>query len=293
MLGRPYSSDKGFLVAPVLSTPSIHTTVNSAIETNASDPLFTNTLSEEQLSKAANYWAKVAMMEHASVASFSRFSLELMSVGASPELLALAHQAALDEVRHTQISLNIANEFSSTTFTPGAFPISSKAADFAFGDMEKIASAAALEACIEETLAAAVVLYQAEHMGDSNHKALLRAVALDEASHAAFAWRAVKWMASTSPAVHSAVSAVFSERAKQYEVVPEAASVPSLEHLGLLDQGTIAKVQYDAWHQVVVPAAVSLGFLPSGGSRASAGDAQPVADVIAHALMSCNQTPVA
>lgn len=277
-----------------MTTPSIPTIVDlSFTETNASDPLFANVLSEEQRSQAANYWARVAMMEHASVASFSRFSLELMSVGAPPELLALAHQAALDEVRHTQISLDIANQFSSTTFTPGPFPISSKAADFAFGDMEKIASAAALEACIEETLSAVVVLYQAEHMGDANHKTALRAVALDEASHAAFAWRAVQWMASTSRAVHAAVSAVFSERAKQHEVAPEIASVPSLEHLGLLDEGTMAKIQHNAWHQVVVPAAVSLGFLPSGIAQSSVGDAQPVADVISRALMACKQTPVA
>jgi len=283
-------------VAPVLSTPSIYTTADSSVEmgVNASDTLFANAMSDEQRTKAANYWAKVAMMEHASVASFSRFSLELMSVGASPELLALAHQAALDEVRHTQISLDIANQFSSINFTPGAFPISNKAADFAFGDMEKIATAAALEACIEETLAAAVVLYQAEHMGDSNHKVLLRNVALDEAKHAAFAWRAVQWMASTSPVVHAAVAAVFSERAKQYQSTPETASVPALEHLGLLDQGTVIKVQHTAWHQVVAPAAVSLGFLTSSSAAETTfGNFQVVADVISHALLSCNQAPTA
>lgn len=282
-------------MAPVLSIPSVHRTASSpSSEANVSDPLFAEVLSEEQRSKAAGYWAKVAMMEHASVASFSRFSLELMSVGASPELLALAHQAALDEVRHTQISLDIANQFSMTTFTPGAFPISNKAADFAFGDMEKIASAAALEACIEETLAAAVVLYQAEHMGDVRQQILLRAVALDEANHAAFAWRAVQWMASTSPDVHAAISAIFSNRAREYEVASETSSISKLQHLGLLDQGTVAKIQYGAWHQVVVPAAVSLGFLPLGDTVYSvAKDARSVADVISHALTSCNQTPVA
>lgn len=267
------------------------TTVSAAASTNMSDPLFSNMLSEEALNKAAKYWAKVAMMEHASVASFSRFSLELMSVGASPELLALAHQAALDEVRHTQISLDIANQFTSTTFTPGAFPLSNKVADFAFGDMEKIATSAALEACIEETLAAAVVLYQADHMGDTNHKTLLRGVAMDEANHAAFAWRAVQWMASTSPAVHSAVSAVFSARAESYASAPEAVSIPTLERIGLLDQGTMAKLQHAAWHQVVVPTAAALGFLPAADSEK--GQATPIADVIARSLASCNQAPIA
>jgi len=280
------------LVAPVLSAPSIRTTTSSALPLNASDPLFENVLSEEERTKAAAYWAKVAMMEHASVASFSRFSLELMSVGAPTELLALAHQAALDEVRHTQISLGIANQFSSTTFTPGSFPISSQVADFAFGDMAKVATSAALEGCIEETLAAAVVFYQAEHMGDSNHKISLRAVAFDEASHAALAWRAVQWMTSTSSEVHAAVSAVFAEMAQQFKSTPEAFAVPTLQHLGLLDQGTMAKLQHGAWHQVVVPTAVSLGFLPLSNPQATTSHTEPVADAIARSLASC-KAPVA
>jgi len=277
-------------MAPILNKPSLYTTADSALPLNVSDPLFENVLSEEERTKAADYWAKVAMMEHASVASFSRFSLELMSVGASTELLTLAHQAALDEVRHTQISLGIANQLNSTTFTAGSFPISRKVVDSAFGDMEKIATAAALEGCIEETLAASIVFYQAEHMGDPNHKVLLRSVALDEANHAAFAWRAVQWMASTSPEVHAAVSAVFSERAQQYEATPQTSSVPTLQHVGLLDQGTMTKLQHAAWHQVVLPTAVALGFLPSSfDSQTTASNTAPVADAIARALASCQR----
>lgn len=276
-----------------MSSPSLQTITTAALPLNASDPLFENTYSEEQRTKAAQYWAKVAMMEHASVASFSRFSLELMSVGAPIELLALAHQAALDEVKHTQISLSIANQFNSASFAPGSFPISSKVVDSAFGNMKKIAMAAALEGCIEETLAAAIVFYQAEHFGD-NQKVALRSVALDEANHAAFAWRAVQWMASTSPEVHAAVSEVFVERAQRYESIPQPVAPSTLQRLGLLDQGMIANLQHAAWHQVVVPTAVSLGFLPSLEFQPTVSDnAAPVADAIARALVSCRQAPMA
>jgi len=262
-----------------LTSPSINVAVSPATSSNVSDPLFDHVLSAEQRTKAAEYWSRVAMMEHASVASFSRFSLELMSVGAPTELLKGAHEAALDEVRHTQISLEIANQFSASTFAAGSFPISSKAADFAFGDMEKIATAAALEGCIEETLAASIVLYQADHMADEHHKTLLHSVALDEARHAAFAWRAVQWMTSTSHSIHSAVSAVFIDRAVRYEMAPENASEPILQHLGLLDQGTVLKLQHAAWHQVVAPVAASLGFLKNQATATG-----PIADVI----LTCN-----
>ncbi|HVM69350.1 MAG TPA: hypothetical protein VM204_05885, partial [Gaiellaceae bacterium] len=45
------------------------------------------------------HWLREAAAEHASVASFSRFSLQLLAVGAPPDLLVAAHEAALDEAR--------------------------------------------------------------------------------------------------------------------------------------------------------------------------------------------------
>jgi hypothetical protein len=273
-----------------MNVPSINAEASAEVSNaNTTGSIFDAIIPEAQRAQAANYWAKLAMMEHASVASFSRFSLELMSIGAPTDLLALVHQAALDEVRHTQISLDMANHFSATTFAPGALPLSDKA-DFSFGNAEKIAAAAALEGCIEETIAASIALYQAENMADSYHRNLLRSVALDEASHAALAWRAVQWITNSSPETRKVVSEVFSARAERYASVPQGASEPTLQHLGLLDKGTMEKLQYNAWHEIVVPAAVSLGFLPK--TQASSGNGGQIADVIAHALTSCNQ-PVA
>lgn len=252
--------------------------VATAGYTNTSQSL----IPDEERVKAAEYWAKIAMMEHASVASFSRFSLELMSIGAPMDLLVGAHSAALDEVRHTQVSLDIANEFGTSTVSPGSFPISSKA-DFSFGDVEKIAVAAALEGCIEETLAASVVLYQAEQMENPKHKDVIRSVALDEANHAAFAWRVLKWIISSSPQVHDAVAAVFRNRAAQYESTPvsNTTEVSSLQRLGLLDKATTVKIQRTAWNEIVAPSAGLLGLLPRESHKLGTG---PIADVIRAAV---------
>lgn len=285
VLGRPFSLEKGgFLVAPVMSSPSITIEEVVAVPENAST--FEPIIPEADRNKAAQYWAKVAMMEHASVASFSRFSLELMSIGAPVDLLSGAHQAALDEVRHTQVSLDIANQFGSTNFTPGSFPISREAADFAFGDVEKIAEAAALEGCIEETLAAAVVFEQARVMQIPSLKAQIRSVGLDEANHAAFAWRAVQWMTSTFPQTQQVVAKVFADRAAKYKDTPDNTAPPNpsaLQHLGLLDSARVSAVQASAWRRVVVPAAVRLGFL-----EGSAAPLEPNAIVEALAGPACN-----
>ena len=46
----------------------------------------------------AQAWRLSGLAEHSSVAAFARAALELMAVGAPAELVADAHQAAIDEV---------------------------------------------------------------------------------------------------------------------------------------------------------------------------------------------------
>jgi hypothetical protein len=41
----------------------------------------------------AKHWTEVALMAHASIAAFARFSLDALSLGAPPELLDAAHAA--------------------------------------------------------------------------------------------------------------------------------------------------------------------------------------------------------
>lgn len=86
MRGRPYVDDAG--TAQVASFEPL------------GDAAVTN--------QAAEAWRKEASYEHASVASFSRASLELMAQGAPMELLERTHQAALDELEHTRLCLEVA-----------------------------------------------------------------------------------------------------------------------------------------------------------------------------------------
>ena len=56
-------------------------------------------LDEETRLALGAWWAEIAALEHASVASFARFTLQLLSLGAPPELLADVGQASADEIR--------------------------------------------------------------------------------------------------------------------------------------------------------------------------------------------------
>lgn len=142
------------------------------------------------LHPAALAWWHAARQEHASVASFSRAALELMALGAPLPLVSRMHEAAIDEVRHAAQSLAIAHRFDArvpTTFAP--LPA------LAPRDLDRATLAAVTldEAACPETFAAAVARAAADACDDDDIRAVLRAIADDEARHAALAWDIVAW----------------------------------------------------------------------------------------------------
>ena len=52
-------------------------------------------------------WLADALLEHASIASFSRFTLELMALGAPPSLVAASLAAGDDEIRHARACFSL------------------------------------------------------------------------------------------------------------------------------------------------------------------------------------------
>src|SRR4051812_39178148 len=78
----------------------------------------------ESLRRAlVEHWTRAAQMEHASVAAFSRFSLQLLAVGAPPSLLQDAHRAALDEITHAELCFSLATSYAGHGIGPGPLPV--------------------------------------------------------------------------------------------------------------------------------------------------------------------------
>ncbi|WP_437730592.1 ferritin-like domain-containing protein [Sorangium sp. So ce1335] len=165
-------------------------------------------LGQEARAALAEAWLRDALLEHASVASFSRFALEMMAVGAPAEMLDAAHEAARDEVRHAKLCFGLASAYAGEALEP---------APFAFGgavevtsDLPELAARAVREGCIGETLAAVQASAQLEHAADAAVRKVLATIADDEARHAELAWRFVAWALQTGgDAVRRAVSAAF------------------------------------------------------------------------------------
>ncbi|HWB74460.1 MAG TPA: hypothetical protein VG755_05885, partial [Nannocystaceae bacterium] len=142
---------------------------------------------DDDRARLAAHWRACAAMEHASVASFARFALQLTALGAPPDLLADTARAMLDEVEHARTMFALAAADGDVALGPGALPVAA-ALDEPM-DLVSVAAMVAREACIGETLAAVELAEAALHARAPERAALLRTIADDELRHAALGWR--------------------------------------------------------------------------------------------------------
>lgn len=182
-------------------------------------------------------WARAAADEHASVASFARHALELMALGAPAELLAEVARAMADEVRHAQLCARRAGvELAPLDAVAGidASP-------------ETVLRALVREACVNETIAAAIAA-EAALQASGGDRQLLQDIARDERRHATLAWRSLKWLLQQHPELRTVA---IQEFARKVEVGDDSA-------YGLLDGPAKLAVAERTMRQVVLPCAAQL-----------------------------------
>ncbi|TKC97139.1 ferritin-like domain-containing protein [Polyangium fumosum] len=234
-------------------------------------------LSPDERALLAAAWTRDGLLEHASIASFGRFALELLAVGAPANLVTRAHEAALDEVRHARLAFALASAYAGEPLGPGAFPFVGGNLSVS-ADLADVAARAVREGCIGETLASLVAAEQAARATDPAVREALAAIAEDEARHAELAWRAVAWaIGSGDAAVARAVRAAFAQAlaaGASFEV--QAGGAGALEAHGRPDAAVLRASMARALDEVVRPAAEALlGSLPApareGRERAEHG----------------------
>lgn len=161
-------------------------------------------LPEDVRRAAAQEWSRSAQLEHASIASFARFSLELLAVAAPPALLEAAHHAGLDELRHARLTFGLASAYAGAALGPGPLPLDARAFDGL--DLQRSACNAVVEGCIGETLAAVEAGHAAGLAQPAAVRTVLQTIARDESQHAALAFRFAAWaIARGGPALTAAV----------------------------------------------------------------------------------------
>lgn len=169
-------------------------------------PLALDPLTSVELARA---WLRDASLEHASIASFARFTLQALALGAPADLVARAQLAGLDEVAQARLCFTLASRYAETPIGPGVFPMEGVLGSCTLAEA---AAASVREGCVGETLAALQARLQLEHAEDPDVRMALQRIADDEARHAELAWRFVRWaLAQGDRSVHVAVEHAFRE----------------------------------------------------------------------------------
>jgi hypothetical protein len=216
----------------------------------------------------ASEWARAAQFEHASIASFGRFALELLAVGAPPQLVADAHRAALDEIRHAQLCFGIASAYAGETLGPG--PLAIEARMFTGFELQAAVRSAVIEGCVGETLAAVEAQHACALTQVPPIRSALSAIAREESEHASLAYRFVGWaVRAHGAALQATVQSAFDAASRQLRALDAPAANPAarvLEAHGRLCERERHVLRLRALDQLIAPLAHEL----SGASFAAA-----------------------
>jgi hypothetical protein len=166
----------------------------------------------ERLALAA-HWQAAALMEHASIAAFARFALELLSLGAPGDLLEQTANAMKDEQRHAATCFALASAFAGAPLGPAPLAVTGCLSAV---DLESVTVTTFLEGCIGETMAAVEARELALTAVDPVVRDTLARIAEDESRHAALAWGFLRWaLEQGAPGLAERVHEVWLEEAER------------------------------------------------------------------------------
>ena len=138
-----------------------------------------------------SWLADTAHLEAASVNAFARMQRELVLHDAPGSLVKRAARAERDEVRHARTMTKLARRFGADE---GDWSAPVRCADVPDRTLEAIALENAVEGCVNETYAALLAMWQAEHAREPAVRAAMKVIAEDETRHAALSWSVAEWL---------------------------------------------------------------------------------------------------
>ena len=168
--------------------------------------------------------------EHASIAAFARFTLQLMSLGAPADLVERSNAAISDETLHAKIAFTIASAYAGRDVGPGRLDVRGALKS---GSLEEILINVIREGCIGETVAAVEAAEALEHAVDPMVRDALARISKDELRHADLAWQFVRW------AIESGGEDLRQVARREFEAARASIPVPSVVR-GTNDTGLLA-----------------------------------------------------
>eukprot|EP00984_Skeletonema_dohrnii_P032971 scaffold28185_cov121-Skeletonema_dohrnii-CCMP3373.AAC.12 len=217
VIGRPYIDSSGEMLKAMPIVPDTKK-MDSLASVSWSGEILVEDVSISSSDNVTDHnrfllgdeWTERGLGEHASVASFSAFSIALMTNNAPSDLVEDALKAGMDEIRHARTSFEVATKLVGKPVGPGPLPPSTHK----FGDdLTSLALAVAREGCVDETLSAIVADLEVEDISRVLEEGIqgnlysnierdtldwimkeMQTIAKEESSHAALAWRTLDWV---------------------------------------------------------------------------------------------------
>lgn len=222
-------------------------------------------LSENERKVIMEHWLQNGLMEHASIASFARFSLQLIHLGAPPELHQETAQAMLDEIHHAKLCFELARRFTKGDIGPGPLPVHG-ALDSDL-DMLSVFQEVFWEGCVGETLAAFEAAQAATLATDPQVKATLEIIEKDEQQHAELGWKTLAWILRQQSCAGArqlrhliqhliqniAQDAATPPRPDTKSDTENDCESPALEQLGLLNEAQKSHIRQQTLREIVLP----------------------------------------
>jgi len=233
------------------------------------DASFDEELNALERRELAGAWLADALLEHASIASFARFSLELLAVGAPASLVEAAQRASLDETEHARSCFALASRFEGRPLGPG--PLDMQGLELG-RSLAELAVAVFHEGCVGETLAAALAGQQEAMAIDEQCRAALARIARDEAEHSLLAWRFLRYAVDRGGRhVADCLREAFAQAPRTLAVRESNVAAETLNHYGRLTPEQERELVAETWREVIAPA-FALLFTPSSALLATAAE---------------------
>jgi hypothetical protein len=248
-LGRPFLVDGEARLAPVAARGDWRS--GAAPDTAGLTPGLRALL--------AQHWTETALLEHASIAAFARFALQLLAVGAPPDLVADAQRAMADETTHTRLAFGLASAYAGCDLGPG--PLATDACLDGANQLGHLVATTFVEGCIGETIAALEAREALAAVRDPAVRAVLEAIARDEARHAELAWRTVAWaLAAFGRDARDAIEGAVAKASLEASAGDAPCSVEqdALRVHGVLGDRLRGRLRGEALRRIVIPLATAL-----------------------------------
>lgn len=224
-----------------------------------------DSLTEPQRLLLGQRWAQLGLMEHASIAAFARFTLQLLHLGAPANLVEDAQRAMSDETQHARDCFALASRYLGHSVGPSALHMDQALQETSLEDIVRLT---VREGCIGETCAALEAAEAYEATIEPRAKTVLERIRADEFRHAELAWQFVSWAltqgapnAEAKARLHDVVAAEFVAAAHDANILPAAPiaanSFDTLPH-GIVPASLLPEIRRTALRDVVLPCAQEL-----------------------------------